>query len=235
MSHKIWAGAALLALSLAACGQDEASPEDTATETAQNETAAPDRESPGDATQDEGALEEDGDLGQSPPVNLAQDVAAGPAGMVDAVASGGDAESFVRSASIANQYEIAAAEIALEKSESPEVRELAQMIIDDHQRNSDNLADALGRTELQIELPQPLDERRQGLIDNLTAAADADFDAAYLHQQTAAHLEAITLHEGYSERGDVEELTQFAEASVPTLQKHLEMVRESLDDAADGQ
>lgn len=235
MIRNIWAGAAILALSLAACSENDAAPDETALETAQAETAEAGPEILDEEVDGEAALEEEGRPGQSPPVNLAQDVAAGPAGMVDAIASGGEADSFVRSAWIANQYEIAAAEIALEKSESPEVRELAQMIIDDHRRNSENLVEAVDRSEIDIELPQSLDERRQGLIDNLQAAADADFDAAYLHQQAAAHLEAITLFEGYSERGEVNALTRFADASVPTLQKHLEKVRESLDDAVDGQ
>jgi putative membrane protein len=50
--------------------------------------------------------------------------------------------------------------------------------------------------------PAGLDERRKGLIDNLNAAAPADFDKVYITQQEAAHNEALTLMQGYADHGD---------------------------------
>ena len=50
------------------------------------------------------------------------------------------------------------------------------------------------------------DQRHIGRIDDrhiafANAAGDADFDLAYLHQQVAAHLEALTLMGGYADHG----------------------------------
>ena len=148
------------------------------------------------------------DLGQTPPVNAAQDVASTGVGMASAVVGGLRAETYVPAAHIADMYEIRAAEIALEKGQDARVRELAQMIISDHRTMASQIEAALPQAQLEenVTLPEQMDERRQGMIDNLQAASADTFDLAYLHQQLAAHLEALTLHSEYAEAGDSEVL-----------------------------
>ena len=69
--------------------------------------------------------------------------------------------------------------------------------------------------------PAAMDERRQGLIDNLRAASGTDFDRTFVTQQIAAHEEALTLHRGYAENGDNPALKTFAGKTVPKLEEHL--------------
>lgn len=172
--------------------------------------------------------QENEDLGQTPPVNAAQDVASTGVGMASAVAGGLRAETYVPAAHIADMYEIRAAEIAMEKAQDARVRELAQMIISDHRTMASQMEDALPQAQLQgnVTLPQQMDERRQGMIDNLQAASADTFDLAYLHQQLAAHLEALTLHSEYAEAGDSEVLKPIAAQAAEKIEKHLAMVRD---------
>lgn len=176
--------------------------------------------------------------GQSAPVNTAQDVASTAVGMGSAAVNGLRAEGYVPAAAIADMYEIQAAKIAEQRGKDPQVKQMAAMIIKDHTDLSNKMKAALPQAGVNVQLPTALDERRQGMIDNLKAAGDADFDLAYLHQQLAAHTEALALHQEYAKAGDNPTLKTLAEGAVPVIQKHLDMVRKAggskLNDAAPG-
>ena len=253
--------ASALALSVAACADDAADTEDASGYAAGDRTLTDDaynsaerraeedggiedgaREDGADETLDEGMRfrsgqeEPEGGLGQTPPVNLAQDLAAGPTGMASGAVAGlsGDVDAYVRNAALGNQYEIEAGRIAMERGQSEEVRAIGQRIVEDHEQLQQGLRDALAAAGLDMTLPEQLEGRRQGLVDNLNAASDDSFDAAFLHQQEAAHLEAVALHEGFEASGDQPELTEFAGMAGNVVQGHLDMVTQNLGAAVDG-
>ena len=174
-------------------------------------------------------------LGQTAPVNAAQDMAAGPVGLIVAAVQGGDMEAYVRNAAIGNMYEIEAGGIAASRSGSEEIVALGETLVEEHTAMQEALESAVAGTPWEAALPRDLDERRQGLIDNLNAAAEMDFDAAFLHQQEAAHLEALTLHETCEARCDSEALATLAEQAQQPIRDHLEMIHDSLGAAVDGE
>ena len=169
--------------------------------------------------------------GQSEPVNEAQDAMSAPVGQTSAATLGANTvEGYVTNAAIGDMYEIQAAEIALERTQNAQVRELAQMIHDDHTAASQRLQGlAPTADEDGVELPTEMDERRQGLIDNLRAASAEDFDDVFVDQQVAAHQEALTLHRGFADNEDAAQLADHARQVVPNLERHLEMA-EQLDE-----
>jgi putative membrane protein len=73
--------------------------------------------------------------------------------------------------------------------------------------------------------PTALDQRRQGMIDNLKAADAASFDKTYADQQVAAHEETLTLMQGYAKDGSDPGLKGGAAKAVPMVQTHLDMAR----------
>jgi putative membrane protein len=77
--------------------------------------------------------------------------------------------------------------------------------------------------------PAALDNRRQGMIDNLKAAKPGDFDKEYVSQQVAAHNEALTLMKGYADHGDTDALKTAAGAIAPVVQMHLDMIKKIQD------
>lgn len=158
-----------------------------------------------------------------PVVDKAQDAASA---VVGPVAAGGVAndteEAYVPAAAMADLYEVQAANIALERTQNAQVRELAQMIKTDHTASTNMLKQAAaGMTP-----PAALDQRRQGLIDNLRSAPAADFDRTYLAQQVAAHQEALNLHRGFSDNEGPAPLIQHAKMVIPKIEMHLERARQ---------
>jgi putative membrane protein len=133
-------------------------------------------------------------------------------------------DAFVTNAAISDMYEIEAGKIAQQKGKAQGVKDFGKMMVADHTALSSAmkpLIAAAGKTA-----PPGLDERRKGMIDNLNAAAPADFDKVYLDQQDAAHNEALTLMQGYAQRGDDAGLRDAASKAVPKIQAHLDHVQQ---------
>lgn len=169
------------------------------------------------------------------PVNAVQDAASVPVGQMSAATLGANsAEGYVSNAAMGDLYEIRAAEIALERSQNAEVRRLAEMIRTDHTAARERLRAAAGQAEgpagTTLEVPAELDERRQGMLDNLRDASAEAFDGVWIAQQVAAHREAVTLHEGFADNRDATALAQHATAVLPRIRAHLERA-EALDTA----
>jgi putative membrane protein len=92
-----------------------------------------------------------------------------------------------------------------------------------HTQTTTKLKAALASTHPDITPPARLDDRRQGMIDELRGAKDADFDGRYIAQQIDAHKEALILMKGYAKDGDVAAIKKFAGKTAPVVQEHLNM------------
>ena len=160
--------------------------------------------------------------GASPAVDKAQDMAAAPVGQASAATLGANTvDAYVPNAAMADMYEIMGADIAIERSQNAEVKRLATMIKTDHTDASNKFKAILQGMSPPMTPPTGLDQRRQGLIDNLRSAGAADFDKVYLDQQIAAHNEALTLHRGFSDNTDAAPLAAHARSVVPKIEAHL--------------
>lgn len=160
---------------------------------------------------------------QSPePVDRAQDMAAAPVGQMSAATLGANTVGgYVPNAAEGDMYEIQAADIALERTQNAQVRELAQMIKTDHTQASEAMKRIAPQAAPNVPMPTELDERRQGMLDNLRSASAENFDRVYLDQQVAAHNEALTLHRGFSDNTDAPQLAEHARTVVPKIEAHL--------------
>lgn len=178
------------------------------------------------------------DLGQNPAVNAVQDAASVVVGTVSGGIAGltGDPETYVRNAYLANMYQIEAGRMAAERGNSPEIQELGEMIATEHEEQQAALEAAVSEAGLDYDMPDQLEGRRQGLLDNLDAAADMDFDAAFLQQQTQIHTELAALHNAFEATGgDHEALTAFASEASDAAGEALERITSNYGAAADGE
>ncbi len=130
---------------------------------------------------------------------------------------------FAEDAANIDMYELAAAKIAEDRTKNPAVRDLAEKMVAAHTQTSDELKALLVKIHSDAKLPDHVDDRRQGLLDDLRGAKDADFDARYVSQQVDVHREALLLMQGYAKRGDVPEVKAFAAQTASTVQSHLDM------------
>ena len=183
---------------------------------------------------DQGAIEEASSasgIGSNPAVNAAQDAAGAAVGAAAGLTAAATPESAASAMAVSDMYEIQAARVALEKSQNAQVKAFAQRMIDHHTTMSNELKAAVAGSGETITLPTQLDERRQGMVDNLKQAPAAGFDGVYVNQQVAAHTEALQLAETYAGNGGNAALKAHAAKGVPTIRQHLEQAR-TLENAA---
>lgn len=165
---------------------------------------------------------------QNQAANSVQDHTAGAVGTVAAPVAALTPASFVTNAAVGGMYEVEAGRIAAERSTNPRIKALGAKMVADHTAAGNELKPIAAASNLTV--PTALDQRHQGLIDNLRGATDQDFDRVYLQQQEAAHNETAMLLGDYGRVGDNEALKAWAAKTLPVVQGHQQMV-DHLDEA----
>ncbi len=163
-------------------------------------------------------------VGSNPASNTVQDAASAAVGSASAATLGRTTEGFVTNATVSNLFEIESGRLAQERAQNPALKTFAAQIIKDHTAMMGEMKTALGSGGT-VTPPTAMDERRQGMIDNLRQAPAGGFDAVFRAQQIAAHEESLTLHRTYAENGDNPQLKALAAKGAPMIQAHLEQVR----------
>ena len=163
-------------------------------------------------------------------VNAGQDMTSGVVGQTSAATMGANTVGgFVPALAMSDMYELEAAKIAMTKSSNAKVKELAAMITTDHTASTAKLKSIAPTEAPGVALPTGLDERRQGLLDNLNAASAADFDRVWLTQQVAAHNEALTLLNGFKDHTETPGLAGLAGEVIPKVTMHRDQSQQTLD------
>lgn len=159
-------------------------------------------------------------------VDKATDAIGGLAGKAGASMTT-DASDFVEKAAVSDQYEIAAAQVALERSKAQPIRDVAQRMIEDHRANTEKLKAAIARSQ-KVEtgtVPQGLDTRRANMVEHLREAPLDKFDETYADQQRVAHEEAVSLMHKFRDEGDCPELRGFASEASRMVEDHLDHMK----------
>lgn len=138
-----------------------------------------------------------------------------------------DADGYVQQTTISDLFEISAAQAALEKASSDEVRSFARMMIDDHTKAGEQLAEAAKGQN--ISLPAGVDARHDQLLQDLASATEQDFDRLYMRTQVEAHTAALKLQQDYSSFGANPALKAIATQLVPVIKRHLDQAQTVLD------
>lgn len=131
-----------------------------------------------------------------------------------------DAEFAVEAAN-GGLMEVQMGTMALTKATSPEVKQFAQMMVDDHTKANNELK-ALAR-EKNIELPTVMGNEYQRKFDNLNGKSGADFDKEYMDLMVKDHKEDVGEFEEQAEKGKDPELRSWAAGKVVTLKHHLDI------------
>lgn len=129
---------------------------------------------------------------------------------------------FVETAAIAGLFEIETSKLALARTQEPQIRAFAEMMVADHTRIAASLKRAASDANGEITLPTALDAEHEAMVKTLRAASGRDFDALYVQMQTAAHQQAVGLFGAFAKDGDQTALKAFAADTLPVLQRHLE-------------
>ena len=197
----------------------------TAALTAALSLAACDRASDGAKNDPVAEASAESGVGSNQASNMVQDATGAAVGAASAATLGRTTEGFVTNAAIADMYEIESGRIASERAKSAELKAFGKMLVTDHTKMAADMKSAMGSAGANVTMPTQMDERRQGMIDNLRQATAENFDQVFIGQQVAAHQESATLHRTYAENGDNNALKQLAAKHTPMIEQHLNRVR----------
>jgi len=135
-------------------------------------------------------------------------------------------QNYVSEAAIGDLFEIESSRLALEKAQSPKVKDFAKHMIAEHTATTGQIKTLAGSPEVGRALPTELDPRHAAMLDTLKGTAGVAFDKAYLDQQTVAHREALLLHGNYASKGEKERVKAFAAATMSKIQQHADMLKQ---------
>ncbi len=131
--------------------------------------------------------------------------------------------SFATKAARAGLAEVAAAQIALQKSSNQDVKNFAQRMVDDHTKANDQLKSIASQEGIKLPTsPSSADQKKAEALQKLSGNA---FDRRYVSDQITAHKEAVSLFTTESKSGKDSSLQSFAAQTLPILQDHYRMVQ----------
>lgn len=129
---------------------------------------------------------------------------------------------FAQAATGSNLFEIQSSQLALTHSSSTSIQAFAQSMIADHTNAQTQLASLA--TAQHLPLPSTLPPDKQLKVLALSALNGADFDAAYIKEQTLAHQLALSVLQNELSAGVNTDLKGYATAQVPVVTAHLTAV-----------
>jgi putative membrane protein len=115
--------------------------------------------------------------------------------------------------------------LALTKATSSQVKQFAQMMVDDHTKANNELK-ALAQTK-NITLPTVLGNENQRRYDNLNEKTGADFDKEYMDLMVKDHKDAVDDFEEQAEDGKDAEIKSWAAGKVAALRQHHQMAEKT--------
>lgn len=126
---------------------------------------------------------------------------------------------FLVSASGSNKAEIAAAQMALDKSNDPTVRNFAQQVINDHRQAEERLQALAQRKGVDI-TTTPSQASRSASWE-LGKLSGTQFNNQYFAINHAAHMKTVASFQHAAANADDPDVRQFAQQMLPTLQSHM--------------
>lgn len=125
---------------------------------------------------------------------------------------------FVKEIARNSMMEVEASQLAQEMAQSQEVKEYAQMIVNDHQQINEKLRNIAQQEN--IDFPESLKEDQREEIQDLREKTGSDFDQAYMDKMVNKHEEAIDKLEKKLDEVQDQELQSFIDDTLNALRQH---------------
>lgn len=138
---------------------------------------------------------------------------------------------FVQHAAMGDAFSIQAGQLALRKTKDESIRKFAREMISTHNDAAQKLKQAITTDNIDVRIPDDLDQGHASNLDRLKSASGADFDNTYVRTQVKEQHAELKLMHDYSQSGNDTALRQFASAREPVLRSHLKLA-EGLDKGA---
>ena len=145
-------------------------------------------------------------------------------------------QSFYHKAAEGGMAEVEAGKLAQDKGSSEAVKEFGEMMAKDHSQANAKLAKIAA--DKKVALPKELNAEHRAMKKKLESLSGAQFDKAYVQGQIKDHEATVALFKREIESGADGDAKQFAKETLPTVEAHLQEIRQIADQikvaAADG-
>jgi putative membrane protein len=133
-------------------------------------------------------------------------------------------QKFVDFAAQTDMVEANLGQLADSAASSQQVKDYAQMIVTDHTSDYHNLYGVAH--QINLDVPTAIDTpSNKMMIAPFQKLKGAAFDKKYVHEMIAGHTKAIEVYKKEAADSQNEALKNYAEQTLPTLQKHLDAAK----------
>jgi len=132
---------------------------------------------------------------------------------------------FAKEAAIGGLMEVELGKVAVQKASNDKVKEFGQRMVDDHTKASDQLKSIAAKEN--ITLPTELDAKHKAMVDKMSGMSGAAFDRAYMADMVKDHQHDVADFQKESTSGSDDALKAWAGTTLPTLQEHLRIAKET--------
>lgn len=126
--------------------------------------------------------------------------------------------AFVKQATESGRKEVRSARDALPQLKQPELKRIAEMLVNDHGGANERLAKIAEAKQWPVPAPSLPGAPPSG-------TASSDFDAKWTAEMIAGHERSIALYRAQAQGGEDKDLRKYASDTLPTIERHLAELR----------
>jgi len=132
--------------------------------------------------------------------------------------------NFIEHAASGGTTEVQEAQVAQGKAQSPQVKQFAQRLIDDHTKNNQQLMTLA--QQLGVTVPTTPTATDQQEMSKLQSQSGKSFDHAYVQHEVTDHQHDITMFQQEIQNGSDPQVKAFAQQTLPILREHLRLAQQ---------
>ncbi|MGN2243888.1 DUF4142 domain-containing protein [Frateuria sp. GZRR33] len=135
-----------------------------------------------------------------------------------------DKTAFMKKAASDGKAEVQICQMALRQSDDPQLKQVAQRLLDDHTQANQQLQQIAQREN--VSLPEQLMPEDQQKLQKLQGKSGKAFDKEWTQMNLTDHRKDIKLFSMAGEKLDDQPTRQFAQSTLPKLKTHLQLVEQ---------
>ncbi|HEY3755357.1 MAG TPA: DUF4142 domain-containing protein [Opitutaceae bacterium] len=132
--------------------------------------------------------------------------------------------SFALHLAMGSTNEVALAQLADTRAGSNDVKEFAQMMIQDHGKLNTQFGDLCQRKG--VDIAEAIQKGQEHDLSDLSSKTGHDFDEAYVKMAVKAHKKTVDLLNDEIKDGKDSDMVAFANQALPIVQHHLEVAEQ---------
>ncbi|MFD2763282.1 DUF4142 domain-containing protein [Micromonospora eburnea] len=119
-----------------------------------------------------------------------------------------------------NLFEIASGNLAQQKGQNEQVKDLGKQFVTDHTQLDDSVKSTA--QQLNVQLPNSPTADQQNILNQLNGLSGAEFDKAWVTAELNGHVQAIQATQTQISQGSEQSVITLAQDALPVLQAHLD-------------